>query len=192
MHSERIIVFLLLNSMVTKQQRAAAANARAARHHPQAMDNLSQSQSRSRSQSCVSFTSDLGSASEPCNVQSVPIEVGSDSEYDCDYEGGVNCQWSDTEYDGTDSEWSDSDGDSLAELDGDELEANLRELREEVEALGAPSKYAQIATKKSALEWKKAEGNRALGYTGNSKCTQQRKAKEAWERAAFRGEARTS
>jgi hypothetical protein len=170
-------VFLLLDSMVTKRQRAAAANARAARHHPRATDNSSQS--RSRSQSCVSFTLDLGSASEPCNVQSVPIEVDSDSEYDCGYEGGVNCQWSDTEYDGTDSEWSDSDGDSLAELDGDELEANLRELREEVEAPGAPSKYAQISTKKSALEWKKAEGNRAMGYTGNSKRTQQRKAKEA-------------
>jgi hypothetical protein len=39
----------------------------------------------------------------------VPIEVG--SEYDCGYEGGLNCQWSNTEYDGTDSdlEWSDSE-----------------------------------------------------------------------------------
>jgi hypothetical protein len=106
---------------------------------------------------------------------------------------GVDFQWSDNDCDhGTDSEWSDSDGDSLAELEGDELEANLHELREEVEAITAPSRYTRIAAKKSAREWKKAEQNRALGYTGNSKRTQQRRAKEAQERAAFREEARTS
>jgi hypothetical protein len=55
----------------------------------------------------------------------------------------------------------------------------LHEPREEVEALKAPFKYAQIATTKSALKWKKAEWNQALGYMGNSKCMQQRKAKEA-------------
>jgi len=32
---------------------------------------------------------------------------------------------------------------------------------------------------KDAKEWKKAEGNRALGYTKNSTCTQERRRKEA-------------
>src|ERR1700732_4216392 len=50
-----------------------------------------------------------------------------------------------------------------------------------------PSKYAQIVMNKSASEWKKAEKNCALRYTGNSKCTQQQR--EAWDCASFHEEA---
>ena len=113
---------------------------------------------------------------------SVVIETDSESEQDCGYTGGVDYQFSDTEYDpGTESGWSDgsqSDDweDSVVELEEDELEENLRELRKEahVIALEAFPKYGRIVMKKSASEWKEAEGNHALGYTGNSQRTQRR------------------
>jgi hypothetical protein len=116
-----------------------------------------------------------------------------DSESDCGYEGGVNCEPSDDEYDPTtdsDEDWSDDE--SLAELEGDELEANLHALREEAESLDAPTAFRQMMVPKDAGEWKKAEGNRALGYTKNSTRTQERRRKEARERAAFREEAKIS
>jgi len=53
-------------------------------------------------------------------------------------------------------------------LEGDELEANLDELRAEATWLEAPSKYVQITARKSKKDWTKAESNRVLGYTGNS------------------------
>ena len=116
-----------------------------------------------------------------------------DSE-DCGYEGGVDCESSDDEYDPTvdsDEDWSDDE--SLAELEGDELEANLCALREEeAESLDAPNAFRQMMVRKDAKEWKKAEGNRAFGYTMNSTRTQERRRKEARERAAFREKAKTS
>jgi hypothetical protein len=160
--------------MVTKQQQhAAATRARAARHCTQAVNQVSDSDS---------------------NDMSVSIEADSDDQ-DCRYMGGVDYQFSGTEYDsGQESEWSDgseSDEESLVELEGDELEANLHKLRQ-AQALEAFLKYAQIVMNKSASEWKKAEKNRALGYTGNSKCTQQWREKEAWDRASFHEEAEGS
>lgn len=118
------------------------------------------------------------------------IIVDSDSDSDCGYDGGVNYQWSSSEYEpGYDSsdEWT-SDAESLAEFEGDELEANLQSLREEALALGGP----QIMQPKSAEDWKKAEKNRAWGYTGTSQRSRQRNEKNARERDAFRKEARTS
>jgi hypothetical protein len=103
-----------------------------------------------------------------------------DLESDCGYEGGVNCKSSDDEYDPTtdsDEDWSDDE--SLAELEGDELEANLHALCEEGESLDAPTAFRQMMVPKDAKEWKKAEGNWALGYTKNSTCTQERRRKEA-------------
>ena len=61
-----------------------------------------------------------------------PIEIFSDSESDCGYTGGVNYHGfdSDDEFEpGSDGCWSDSDGESLAELEGEELESSLRELK---------------------------------------------------------------
>ena len=55
------------------------------------------------------------------------------------------------------------------ELEGDELKANLLELRTELADLGAPTKYDQIIESKLEKEWRKVEQNRALGYNGNSK-----------------------
>jgi hypothetical protein len=79
--------------------------------------------------------------------------------------------------------WSDdSDGESLAEFEGEELESNLRELKVELDALAAPSKYDLIASKKSSREWKKAEKKKGFGYTSNSQQMKQCHAKTARER----------
>jgi hypothetical protein len=46
-----------------------------------------------------------------------------DSESDCGYKGGVDCDPSNDSAADSDEDWSDNE--SLAELEGDELEANL-------------------------------------------------------------------
>ena len=89
--------------------------------------------------------------------------------------------WGGVDYYGFDSDdkfeprsdrcWSDSDGESLAELEGEELESSLRELKVELDALAAPSKYDLIAAAKTGQEWKTAEKKRRFGYTGNSQRT---------------------
>jgi hypothetical protein len=115
--------------MATKQQKAASARARAARH-------------------CTTTQAIFN----PTNV-CVAIETDSESEQGCGYMGGVNHKFSDTEYDsGTESEWlgasgsgSDDSEDSVVELEGDELEENLRELRKEAHAIALEAfpKYGQ-------------------------------------------------
>ncbi|KAG2129300.1 hypothetical protein BD769DRAFT_1455487, partial [Suillus cothurnatus] len=169
------------SAMVTKQQRAAAAWARAARW-PRA----------------AQATCNSNAAPTASNPAVIEIDYDSPSEQDCGYTRGVNYRFSDTEYDpATESEWSNgsgSDEDSVVKLGGDELDANLHELRKKAhdKALEAFPKYAQIVMKKSAVEWKKAEKNRTLGYTGNSQRTQRRGVKEARDRAAIREEAKSS
>jgi len=136
--------------MVTKHQRAAAAQARAARWPCTAR--------------AISNSTDVPVS----NAAAAVIEIDSDSEWDCGYTGGVNHQFFGTEYDSrTESEWSSGSGggeDSVVELEGDELDANLHNLRKKAhaKALEVFPKYAQIVMKKSAFEWKKAEKNRAL------------------------------
>jgi len=176
--------------MARKYQREAAARARAGRAAARAT---------AASNSPPVFDNLAGWDSEtPGADHTAPIFVDSGSESDCGYTGGVNCYWEDSDYEpdcpGTDSSQgqSDCDTESLSEFEGDDLEINLEELRAELDLLEAPSKYAQITGWKSVKEWKKVEKNRALGYTGTSQRTQQRKAKEARERATFRKEAQIS
>ena len=80
-----------------------------------------------------------------------------DWEYDCGYEGGVNREDSDTEYQpGSSSDDSQWDAESLDELSGDELESNLQQQREllaEVAALTAPTPYSQITAPKTKAQW---------------------------------------
>jgi hypothetical protein len=102
-----------------------------------------------------------------------------ESDLDCGYEGGINCDPSDDEEDSEDDEWSDDE--SLAELEGDELEANLSALREEAKSWDAPNVFKQMMSPKDSKEWNKAEANRALGYDKNSSHTQERRRKEARE-----------
>ena len=113
-----------------------------------------------------------------------------DSESDCGYEGGVDCDPSDDSAADSDEDWSDDE--SLAELEGDELEANLSALRKEAESQDAPNAFKQMMSHKDSKEWKKVEANRALGYTKNSIRTQERRRKEAREQEASRAEAKTS
>ena len=98
-----------------------------------------------------------------------------ESDRDCGYIGGVNCN-PDSDSEHSESSWSDTE--TLAELDGEELEENLQMLLAEelqdLEGPAKPSEYSQIAALKSDKVWKKAEKNRALGYTGSSQRTQQR------------------
>jgi len=77
-------------------------------------------------------------------------------------------------------------------LEGEELKANLQELRAELQELVAPTCYEDIAQPRSIKEWWKMEKNRAFGYNGHSKRTQQRRDKEAREGQALRAKARAS
>ena len=88
------------------------------------------------------------------------IDISSDSDSDCGYEGGVSYSWSKS-----DSE-DYSNAESLEELEGEELEANLNELRAELKE-PIPLKYDLVMAPKTAKDWKKAEKNCTLGYTGN-------------------------
>jgi hypothetical protein len=116
-----------------------------------------------------------------------------ESDRDCGYTRGVNCSPdSDSEHSGT--SWSDTE--TLAELDGAELEENLQMLLAEelqdLEGLANASKYSQIAAPKSDKVWKKSEKNRALGYTGSSQRTRQRNDKASRDRADLHKKAQTS
>jgi len=63
--------------------------------------------------------------------------------------------------------------------------------RAELKELVIPTKYDQFMEPKAAKDWKKAEKNCTLGYTGNLKWTQERQAKEGHDREASRAEAQT-
>jgi hypothetical protein len=107
------------------------------------------------------------------------MQPSENSESDCGYERGVNCDSTDDEYDPTDDlddGWSSDE--SLAELEGDELEANLRALHEEAKSWNAPTAFKVMMASKDANDWKKAEANCTLGYTKNSTRTQERSRKE--------------
>jgi hypothetical protein len=121
-------------------------------------------------------------------VNNTDSDLESDS--DCGHEGGVDCDPSDDEYAYADSEEDWSDDESLAELEGDELEANLSALHEEAESWDAPNVFKVMMKPKNAKEWSKVEANRALGYTKNSTRTQERRRKEAHKWEAFRAEAK--
>ncbi|KIK82327.1 hypothetical protein PAXRUDRAFT_35590 [Paxillus rubicundulus Ve08.2h10] len=77
------------------------------------------------------------------------------------------------------------DGESVVELEGEELEENLIGLQEELEALQKKTPYEQLLAantgSSSAKQWKKAESQRSLGYNGTSLRTCQRYAKAARE-----------
>ena len=115
-----------------------------------------------------------------------PINISSDSDSDCGYEGGVNFSLSKSD------SFDYSDAESLEELEGEELEANLNELRAELKELPIRTKYDLLMEPKTVKDWKKAEENRTLGYTGNSKRTQERRAKDLRDRETFRAKAQTS
>jgi hypothetical protein len=156
--------------MAKKSQKEAAARARAQR-----LAQIPRKQT----------TTPEAEWAQPCtDTPDLPME--SDLESDCQYVGGVNHDYSDTS---DDEDWSDSESncsESLSELEGSELEDSLQGLQAEVSDLDALSKFEKFLMPKSAGEFKKAEKDRGLGYTGLSLRTKQRREKEARERAAFR------
>ena len=123
---------------------------------------------------------------------SPPSDCRTDSESDCGYEGGVNYDSSDDGYDSTDSDENWSSDESLAELEGDELEANFQALQQEAKSLHAPIAFKVMMAPKDTNNWKKAEANHALSYTKNSTCMKERRRKEERERTEFQEKAKTS
>ena len=95
-----------------------------------------------------------------------PINISSNSDSDCGYKGGVDFSLSKSD------SFDYSDAESLEELEAEELEANLNELRAELKELPICMKYDLLMEPKTAKDWKKVE-NCTLGYTGNLKCTQE-------------------
>ena len=105
-----------------------------------------------------------------------------DSDRECTtWTGGVN-HWAsdleemDTDYitvteDESDTESSAGMEEDLIGLDGDEVLDGLRQecrMLQELDELARPTTYGRILQTKTLTHWKKAEQNRAFGYTGNS------------------------
>ncbi|KIK37600.1 hypothetical protein CY34DRAFT_40766, partial [Suillus luteus UH-Slu-Lm8-n1] len=129
------------------------------------------------------------------------IELDLECLSDCGYTGGVSC-WSDDdiiEYQPDSfSESTSSDCESLCELEGDDLECNLRQLAAEAnsEALGLTvpvnTLFKIISRPKTNAIWKKVEKNRSLGYNGLSGRTQRRRDKLARDQAEQQKKMKTS
>lgn len=152
------------------------------------MQRLQQSPSAGSAQA----NNSLSSTSSTSNGPNLPVEdvldLDANSDWDCGYDGGVNHDMSEDETEA----WTDedaSDAESLCELEGEELEANLRML---MTALDEGNVFEALMAKKTAREWEEAESNRGLGYNGHSLRRKQEIAKKALEDAATRKAAKTS
>ena len=107
--------------MVSKHKKEAAARARAGRAAARQISLLPDVPSSPEPVPEINF----GFSPEP---EPELIEIFSDSESDCGYTGGVDYHGFDPDDEfepGSDGCWSDSDGESLAELEGEELESSL-------------------------------------------------------------------
>jgi hypothetical protein len=154
----------------TKAQKAAAARARANRH-PQ------------KPSSSPKITFEIIAEDPPCLPSPIIVDDPEEDFDECGYAGGVNVSSdSESDYEPSEDEWMDSDTESLAELEGDKLENNLRSLREETQQLSVPTPYAKILKKKTTKEWATAELCRGLGYNGLSDRTGRRNVQKARER----------
>ena len=169
--------------MGTQAQKAAAAHTRAARW-PSANLNYE--------------LSDNGQESLMALTHYPACSVDSDSDDDCGYTGGVNVcvdsEWQEEEMDGRDDldEWSDTE--SHAELEGDELEANLQALRSGLQDISpqefeVTTPYEEIKGGKSAKTFANAEKKCGLGYNSLEKHTKQLHDKKARDGAAMHEQA---
>ena len=110
--------------MGTEVQSKAAAWARAAQLAQMACQNLNSPDILKEDQDCC------------------PIAVDLDSKDDCGYTGGVNAAVleSDKEPDtNLSEEWSDGDDENLAEMEGNDLAANLYSLKAKADTFEVPS-----------------------------------------------------
>ena len=95
---------------------------------------------------------------------------------DCGYTGGIkNDPSPDLDSLLFSASYGSSDDESLAELEGDELENNLQTLRqlegEESEVTEWQTLYRKIVAHKTSKDWERAEKVRWLGYNRQSTCT---------------------
>src|SRR6267154_5737149 len=120
------------------------------------------------------------------------ITIDNESDGECGYTGGVNCNCTDEE----EGSWSDdnSEPEQLGEMEGDKLETNLQALKAAMDSLEVlpqnPTKFDEILSDRSLKDWENAE--KKLGYTGNSSRTQWQRDKEAQDWAEIREAAKTS
>ncbi|KIM55578.1 hypothetical protein SCLCIDRAFT_10942 [Scleroderma citrinum Foug A] len=117
------------------------------------------------------------------------LENNLENNSDCGYVGGVSIQACVLDMESELVESSEADTESLCELDGDELEGNLRELQEKEEK---GSWDGVFNARKTSEEWQKVERNRNLGYNGLSHRSQRRQAKAAWDGKALHDKSKQS
>jgi hypothetical protein len=164
--------------MARKYQKNAVACMNAAR-----LAQIKSQKARKQPQPVSSQATMASDITCPCPAD--PSDLGPE----CGYTGGFllsDSDYDDSDFTDTSSEWSEAE--SLEEMTGEELEANLQELRGELETLqemGA-TPYETIMHSKGASDWKKVEKNRQLGYNGQSRSTMYRNAKKARDGAALR------
>ena len=117
------------------------------------------------------------------------MESGNES--DCGYQGGVSLTHeSDVESEAELADSGEVDGESaMDELEGEELERNLRELLEKEQKRLWNRVFVAQRTNK---EWEKAERKRNLGYNGLSHQTQQCREKAARDGKALHEKSRES
>ena len=154
--------------MVKAAKRKAAARAREGRARArlrasQVPKNLSDLQ-EAKQQSKPIIIIDLDQTSD--------VESESEQEADCGYTGGINHAWSDADEseisDTEREEWADEE---LTDIEEDDLPP--------VQPLQVTAPVQTIFGKISKQQWKEAEQNRAFGYNGQSKRTQQRNEQKA-------------
>jgi hypothetical protein len=155
-----------LYTMVRKYHKLAAARARLARQ-----TQVNPATVRANDSTVWEPDNDNGNGDDNNN-----------NNFDCGFTGGVHCSLpepdSDSEFE---MDWeSESDsGESIVELEGEELESSLAQLRDKVASLVEPTPYQKVAGPKMSENWKKAERSRGLGYDGHSKRTQERRLHDA-------------
>lgn len=138
----------------------------------------------------------LAKARKAQQKKTASINSLSDSEAsDWEYTGGVNCDVSDnTSYYSVSNRSSSNE--SIVELEGDDLEENLKTLRavelaREAVNADVSTAYGIIKTYKTAKDWQRAEAVQSLGYNGQSTRTQERRQKNAREQKQFNEKAKT-
>lgn len=103
--------------------------------------------------------------------------------------GGVD-HVPDSEDDGSDYSWADTSDDDGSESDASDFERLEKSLQHELKLLTEPSPYEMLMKPRVKEDWKKAERNRGLGYTGKSGRTTRRHEKEARDKAVKDAELR--
>ncbi|KAG1729064.1 uncharacterized protein EDB91DRAFT_1085847 [Suillus paluster] len=137
--------------MANGHQKAAAARARGAR--------LARKAQTSSNNACPPH-----GAPPVLLPESPPIAVESESESECGYDSGVNCIWSEPDsytaggHKPSDNERMSDVDESLEELEGTDLEENMKALRDDVKS-SMKSGYAKVAAPKTVEIWQKAEKN---------------------------------